>query len=257
MFMLICLLGFVHFIHQEPEPDKELSATPTASTNLVIPPIASLPKTPPVDAFVKKNLFDPLRGKIPETPPLTTLEKPKKENLELVGTFKFGDKVGAIIKDTSPVKKDPSEEKNVKKVFYLNDTMPNGCMLKKIEKNLVILEQNGQEFELKIDLSDKGSKARTSTVAKIKETPTLISTGPPPGAATPAATKPGIPRPPEFTTVKPGEAVPPPLPPANQEGENLVEMGAPVPVNMSPQGSQQTPPQPQMSPARFRRYSPR
>ncbi len=233
ILMLIALTVFVHLVHQKPEPDAILGLTPSAPSNSVQNPLPLPIKTPASDSFIKKNLFDPMRGKKPETPPASA-EKPKKDNLELVGTFKYGSKVGAIIKDTAPSKKgsDKTDKKTEKRVFYLNEIMPNGCLVKTIEKDKVTLEQNGTEFEIVIDLNDSASQKRITSVPKLKETPTLIATGPP--AAKPTA-PPGAAA--ALPAQKPG-TVAPPMPPKPGEEEDLAAIGAPIPTNMG------NPPQP-------------
>ncbi len=232
MFLLITLLIFVHFIHQAPEPEKVLSMTPSNPTNTVTPPIQTQPpfKLPSVDNFVKKNIFHPDRGKKPEVP--TTVVPPtKKENMELVGTFKYGDKLCAIIREQTPAKKDPADQKKVKRVFSQNDILPNGCLLKQVESKSVTLEQNGVEFKLEVDFDDSKSKERMGKVMKIKDTPTVIATaqtGKAPLQAPNPIQKPGT--------------IAPPMPPKPGE-DDLAAINAPIPVHTADQPAVSNPPQ--------------
>lgn len=218
-FLVVGLLIFVHVVHKEPQPEPVLSVTPDSPTNKVEAPIQNNPPypLPLTESLVKTNIFHPDRGKVapPEVDPAVPSVKP--ESLELVGTFTFGNKVGAIIKEQPTAVKKPEESgEATRKIFYINDKMTNGCTLKKVEPTLVVMEQNGTEFKLYLDLADKGSQERQSKVVAIKPTPVVINAKPgpiaqpPPPAGPPAATPP----PQAQIPVKPSVTTPvPPSPP--------------------------------------------
>ncbi len=218
-FLVVGLLIFVHVVHKEPQPEPVLSVTPDSPTNKVEAPIQNNPPypLPLTESLVKTNIFHPDRGKVapPEVDPAVPSVKP--ESLELVGTFTFGNKVGAIIKEQPTAVKKPEESgEATRKIFYINDKMTNGCTLKKVEPTLVVMEQNGTEFKLYLDLADKGSQERQSKVVAIKPMPVVINAKPgpiaqpPPPAGPPAATPP----PQAQIPVKPSVTTPvPPSPP--------------------------------------------
>ena len=103
-FLVVGLLVFVHIVHKEPEPEPVLSLSPDSPTNKIEPPIQSKPPfvLPSNESFVKKNIFHPSRGKVPEVETDPAVPPVKSESLELMGTFMVGDKTGAIMCSRNP-----------------------------------------------------------------------------------------------------------------------------------------------------------
>lgn len=238
MFVLTSLLVFLHLVHAPPEPDKILSETPTAPSNRVTGRFDNeIPfKLPPAAEIAKKNLFHPDRGQKPiETkPPAPPI---KMELIELLATFKFGEKQGAIINDATPTAAPPApatapappppggpgkppapaaqqqpKKPAPKKIFFVNDTLPSGCILKKVDKNSIVLEYNGVELEpLTLNLNDKDSQKRGQTIVAYKPpTPPAAQAAGKPPAPPP---KPGAPGQPD-ETAQGEDKEPPKTPPA-------------------------------------------
>lgn len=210
-FLIVGLLIFVHLVHKEPQPEIVLSYTPDSPTNKIEPPIQNTPPfaPPTAESLVNTNIFHPDRGKVPPVEAEPAVPPVKSDSLELVGTFTFGDKIGAIIKEQQTAIKRPEEPGGaVKKVFYLNEKMGNGCLLKKVESTSVVMEQNGAEFTLVLDFADKGSQERQKSIPAIKATPVVVNTKPvtptPPVAQAPL---------PAGVTVTPAAAQTPPAKP--------------------------------------------
>ena len=216
-FLVVALLIFVHVVHKAPQPEPVLSVTPDSPTNKIEPPIQNNPPfpLPSTESLVSTNIFHPDRGKVPQAEAEPAVPPVKAETLELIGTFNFGTKIGAmIVEQPTAVKKPVESGEAIKKVFYLNDKMPNGCMLKKVETTSVVMEQNGTEFTLVLDLNDKGSMERQNKVAAIKATPAVMNTKPGTAPVQTPPPPPGVTPTPQVQTppATPTPPVPPPPP---------------------------------------------
>ncbi len=195
----------------------------------------------------KKNLFSPDRGKPPQKPPEPKSLGPKinKEKLELIGVFIFGESSGAIILDLNkgappplpgrpavppppgppgaPAAPDAAgdaknhqtakvvpRDNKAKRYFKLNEEMENGYIVKKIAPDSVLLVRGGDTIELKLEKSDKDSRARMESNKTAATPPTILGMEPP--------KQPQQPQLPPGAQLPPGHAQPqPPQPPGQNQ----------------------------------------
>ena len=116
----------------------------------------------------KHNLFDPLRGEMESS----SNTKPFKEitNMELIGICNTNTLKGAIILQKknnlrSISSRNSSSNSKPKRFFILEERLPNGYTLEKVEPDSVTLGRGNEQVTLKLKFDDNDTTSRVSSVA--------------------------------------------------------------------------------------------